>query len=332
MSLEGFLPKSRILGVGMYVPERVVPNSYFESYLETSDTWITERTGIKERRWADENTSASDLGVKAAKKALQMAKVDVSKVDGIIVATATSDSAFPSTACMIQKKLLAPLKLAFDVSAACTGFIYALTVADSLIKSKQCKNILVIGTEVFSSIINKEDRSTCILFGDGAGAVLLGANEDSSSGIIGSKIYANGSRGDILRYNLGTAYRLTEDRFKNKDYFISMEGQEVFKFAVRNLSKVSKELLSEFSLKTDDISYIVSHQANKRIVDRMAKSLGVSLEKVPSNVNKYGNTSASSIPILLSEMVNEKRFKEGDLVLLNAVGAGMTWGASLIRW
>ncbi len=331
---------SKVVGWGMYVPERVVPNSYFESYLDTSNEWILERTGISERRWTDDTTATSDLGVEAAREAIERSGLSVSDIDGIICATVTPDSSFPSVACLIQHKLGAPNCLAFDISAACTGFIYALTTADSLVRSGQCRNVLVIGAEVFSAIIDKQDRATCILFGDGAGAVLLSAvpEEERKSdialarGVIASDLRADGSKGHILHSRLGSAYRLTEERYQNRDYFIQMEGREVFKFAVRALSGVTKKLLNNLDVPLDDISWFISHQANQRIVNGMTKALGVSPDKVPSNVAKYGNTSAASVPILLSELADAGKIQEGQLIVLNAVGGGMTWGATLLRW
>jgi 3-oxoacyl-[acyl-carrier-protein] synthase-3 len=341
MSMQGgVVVGSRIIGWGKFTPERVVPNSFFESYLDTNDQWITERTGIRERRWADESVGASDLGAEACKAALARAGLSPNDIDGIICATATPDSAFPNTACLIQHKIGAPSNLAFDVSAACTGFVYALTTADAMIRAGQCKNVLVVGTEVFSSIIDQQDRSTCILFGDGAGAVVLSAVPEeersgsllSTRGIFASELRADGSKGDILYSKLGSAFRMTEERFKNRDYFVHMEGREVFKFAVRALADVSNNLLGRMEVSLADVDWIISHQANQRIVAGMAKALGVDESKVPSNVSRYGNTSAASIPLLLSELADEGRLQEGQLVLVNGVGGGMTWGATLLRW
>lgn len=331
---------SRISGWGMCVPDRVITNSYFESYLDTSDEWIRERTGIQERRWCEPDQATSDIAAPAGAMAIERASLSRDDIDGIVCATVSPDYPFPSTACMIQKKLGLRNCLAFDISAACTGFLYALVTADGLIRSGQCNHVLVVGAEVFSSLINMQDRTTCVLFGDGAGAVVLSrvaeAEQTGSAlslrGLYTSALYADGTKGDFLKVKQGTADRLSADKIAHNEHCLTMEGREVFKFAVRALADVTTTVLERVGMSVDDVDLIVSHQANQRILSSMAKQLGAPESKVPSNVQKYGNTSAASIPILLSELAESGQIKAGSLILLNAVGGGMTWGAAVLRW
>lgn len=319
----------------MNVPKRVVPNSYFASYLETSDEWIRERTGIAERRWIENNESASELAEPAARDAVKAAGLEMGDIDGIVFATVTPDHIFPSTASCLQRKLGCTGGLAFDVNAVCAGFIYAFATADSLIRSGFAKNILVVGSDIYSRILDLDDRGTCILFGDGAGAVVLSrieAGAGVSGGVLGSKLKADGSYTDILCVPAGSAKPWGPGSFEAKDNCVHMAGKEVFKLAVRHLAEISEQLLAEHGFTAKDVDWIVSHQANKRILDSVSKHLGTDPERMLINVEKYGNTSAASVPMLFCESVAAGTIKRGDLVLINAFGGGVTWGASLIRY
>ena len=335
---------SYIAGVGMCVPEKVITNEYFASYLDTSDEWISERSGIKERRWTEGNTGVSELAAKAATAALANAGLTSKDIDGIVFGTVTPDYSFPSAACMLQKHLGINKGFAFDVAAACAGFIYSLSVADGLIASGRATNILVVGADVLSSMLDLLDRSTCVLFGDGAGAVVLravnpqnsqrlvSADNGDTSGIYAVELCADGTVSDILVAGMGSARRLTPESVANKEFALKMDGKEVFKFAVRALAEVSQTVCARAGVDISEVNYFVSHQANMRILQGMAKQLGIPNEKVPANISKYGNTSAATIPLLLAEMAENKMLKKGDLVLLSAVGGGITWGAVLLRW
>jgi 3-oxoacyl-[acyl-carrier-protein] synthase-3 len=324
---------SVVKGTGFNVPEKIISNKEFEKYLETTDEWIQERTGIIERRWAEKNVSASDLAVPACVNALKKANIEISSIDAIICATVTPDNIFPSTACMIQKKLGCSGALAFDVNAVCSGFVYALGVAHGLIQSGQCRNAIVVGSEIYSRILDMNDRGTCILFGDGAGAVVL-AREDSDkqNGIIKSILGADGAHSEILCVPMGSAHNPTLESIERGDHFLKMQGREVFKLAVRKLAEINREVVESSGYQLSDVDLFVSHQANQRILASVGKDLGVPEEKVPLNLSKYGNTSAASIPILLAELEIEGRLKKGNLIALSAFGGGVTWGATLIRW
>ena len=319
----------------MNVPKRVVPNSHFAAYLETSDDWIKERTGIAERRWIENNESASELAEPAARAAVEAAGLKMSDIDGIIFATVTPDHVFPSTASCLQKRLGCTGGLAFDVNAVCAGFIYAFAMGDSLIRSGLASNILIVGSDIYSRIIDPDDRGTCILFGDGAGVAVLSRTPEGSSdgrGVLGNKLKADGSYTDILRVPAGSAKPWGPGSFEAKDHYVHMAGKEVFKLAVRHLAEVSEQLLGELGLVAKDVDWIVSHQANKRILDSVSKHLGIDPERMLTNVEKYGNTSAASVPMLFCEAVAAGTIKRGDLVLINAFGGGVSWGASLIRY
>lgn len=330
---------SRISGSGMNVPERIVGNDYFASYLETSDEWIQDRTGIEERRWASESVSASELAEPASRKAIKNAGLEPSDIDAIICATVTPDNIFPSTACMLQGRLGCSGALAFDINAVCSGFVYALGVAHGLITSGQCSKVLVVGSELYSRIIDKNDRTTSVLFGDGAGAVVLTATDEApepgskdTSGIFASRLGADGAHADILCVPNGSAHQPTPESLKEGKHYLRMAGREVFKLAVRRLSEINRDIVESSGFSLSDVSLFVSHQANKRILLSVAKDLGLPEEKFPMNIAKYGNTSAASVPILLAELELEGRLKKGDLVALSAFGGGVTWGAQLIRW
>jgi 3-oxoacyl-[acyl-carrier-protein] synthase-3 len=318
--------RASIVGVGSYVPEKVLTNFDLSKMVETSDEWIQERTGIRERRISAKNEATSDLGIKAAKKALSSAGFAPEKIELIIVGTSSPDMLFPSTACIIQDQLGAVNSAAFDVSAACSGFNYALAAASSFIESGLYNNVLVVGADTLTKYLDWTDRNTCILFGDGAGAVMLNASTDGS-GVLANYLGAEGSGGKYLIMP-GGGSRDPEA----KKRFIWMDGKEVFKFAVKVLPKCVKKVLEKASLTVNDISILIPHQANMRIVDFAVKNLGLSKEKVYVNLDKYGNTSAASIPIALDEASKEGRIKKGDIVTLAGFGAGLTYGSNIIKW
>lgn len=313
--------RARITGTGSYVPKKALTNHDLEKMVDTSDEWITERTGIKERRIAADGETTSDMAAKAGKKALEMAGIGPDDIDTIIVATVTPDIDFPSTACFVQHKLKAYKAASFDVAAACSGFIYALSVGDSLIKSGNSKHVLVIGSEIFSRITDWTDRNTCVLFGDGAGAVVL-SKDTGEKGVISTHLHSEGSSWKLLCCS----------REENEKAFIKMHGNEVFKVAVRALEEVAIEALKENGLKGDDIDWFIPHQANKRIITATAKRLGVPMEKVYMNLQRYGNTSAASIPLAFDEAVRSGKVKDGNLILFDAFGGGFTWASALVRW
>jgi len=309
--------KSKITGIGMYVPERVLTNFDLEKFLDTSDEWITTRTGIKERRIAEEWTKASDLAVNASKIAIQEAGISEKDIDVVIVATSTPDMTFPSTACFLADKLGCNKPMAFDISAACSGFIYGLTLGDTFIKSGKAENVLVVGTEVFSHIIDWSDRTTAVLFGDGAGAVVLSKSNDESD-ILSTVMKSDGSNWNLLHCPVGEKLR--------------MQGRETFKLAVRNMEVACNKALSKAGIKKEDIKLVIPHQANIRIINALAEKLEIPQEKVYSNIHKYGNTSAASIPIAMYEAYKEGKFERGDYILLTAFGGGLTWGAIVIKF
>ncbi len=324
--------RSFIKGLSYYVPDEVLTNHFFEKYLDTSDEWITQRTGIKERRRAPKEVLTSDLGVAAAEKAIKQAGIDKAEIELVVCATATPDYLFPSTACIIGDKLGINGVPAFDIAAGCTGFIYGLAIADAFIRSGIYKTVLVVGAEELFKIMDMEDRSMCVLFGDGAGAAVVSVTEDDK-GILGFKIHADGSYGDLLIMPArGVAVELTEDVIKKKLHFAKMKGNEVFKIAVREMGNVAAEVLSDLSISADNIDWVIPHQANIRIIQALAKRIGIPMDKVIVNLHKYGNTSAASIPIALGEALEEGKIKRGDMLLLVAFGAGLTWGAMVLKW
>ena len=319
--------KAKIIGVGSCLPDKVVTNNDLEKMVETNDDWIKTRTGICERRVTDENTSTSDLAIKAAEKALKSAKLDPEQLDLIIVGTTSPDYLFPSTACILQNKLGAKNAAAFDVSAACSGFNFALTTAAQYIENGTYKNILVVGADTLTKYLDWTDRGTCILFGDAAGAVVLTTSTDES-GILASWLKAEGHLGDKLIMPGGGS----RDPEQKKGRFITMDGKEVFKFAVRVLEEGIKAVLAKANLEVKDINLLIPHQANSRIVDHVTKKMKIAPENVFINLQKYGNTSAASIPLAIDEALAAGRIKKGDIVVLCGFGAGLTCGANLIRW
>lgn len=321
--------RSVVAGTGSYLPEQILTNSDLEKTIDTTNEWIIERTGIKRRHIAADDEVTSDLAVNAAKKALESAGIDVAQIDLIVVATSTADQTFPSTATTVQRKLGITTGAAFDVQAVCSGFIYALTIADNFIKAGQAENVLVIGAEIFSRILDWKDRTTCVLFGDGAGAVVLkastGEGENTDQGILASRIHSDGRYNDLLYVDGGVASTGTIGH-------VRMKGREVFRHAVVNLASVVGEVLDDLNMTSGDINWIVPHQANKRILDGTARKLKVSPDKVVVTVQDHANTSAASIPLALDVAVRDGRITRGDILILEAMGGGFTWGACLLRW
>ncbi|WP_138379901.1 beta-ketoacyl-ACP synthase III [Luteithermobacter gelatinilyticus] len=321
--------RSVIAGCGSYLPEKVVTNKQLEDVVDTSDEWIIERTGIRQRHIAAEGELTSDLALEASKRALADADMTADELDLIILATATPDQTFPSTATRVQAALGMTHGAAFDVQAVCSGFVYALATADNFIRSGQARNVLVIGAETFSRILDWEDRTTCVLFGDGAGAVILSAHEgegkNTDRGILTTHLHSDGRYNDLLYVDGGPSST------KSTGY-LRMKGREVFRHAVKNLADVVGESLHAVGLAADDVDIVVPHQANKRILDGTAKKLGIDPEKIVMTVHKHANTSAASIPLALDEAVKQGRISTGDVVILEAMGGGFTWGACLLRW
>ena len=330
------MPNSHIVGTGSSVPKRILSNNDLESIVDTSDEWIIRRSGIKERRISSKNEkeSATDLATRASLKAMEMAKVSPESLDLIVVGTVTPDRQFPSTACMVQKELNAANAAAFDVSAGCSGFIYALSVVHNAIFAGTCKNALVLGVERLSTIVDWTDRSTCVLLGDGAGAVVVSAAPEQG-GILSTHLKSDGHLWDLLysSYRNGNS-RMPEilKEIDKKPFDLKMNGNPLFKRAVGYLSDIAREALTHNVLSSDEIGLFVPHQANLRIIKGMAKNLRIPLEKVYINVHKYGNTSSASIPLALDEANREGLLKTGDHVLLVAFGAGLTWASSMLKW
>jgi len=322
--------RSVIRGCGGYLPEKVVTNAELAARVDTSDEWIVERTGIRERHIAADGELTSDLGIAAAKRALEAAGIDGQDIDLIILATSTADNTFPATAVTIQAALGATHGAAFDLQAVCSGFVYALSTADNFLKSGQHKRALVIGAETFSRILDWEDRTTCVLFGDGAGAVVLEAQrvtpgKGDDRGIIGSLLRSDGRYKNMLYVDGGPSSSKQVGHLR-------MQGREVFRFAVGAIAEVIDDTLKAYDLTPDDIDWFVPHQANKRILDGTAKKLGISPDKIVMTLEKHGNTSAASIPLALDTAIKDGRLKKGDMVLMEAMGGGFTWGSVLARW
>ncbi len=321
--------RSVITGFGAYLPAHRVSNEELSKTVDTTDQWIVERTGIRFRHIAAKGEMTSDLAVASAEKALASAGLTANDLDLIIVATATPDETFPSTATIVQAKLGMTRGAAFDIQAVCSGFIYALTIADNFIKAGQAKRILVIGAETFSRILDWTDRTTCVLFGDGAGAVIVeampGEGTTADRGVLSTHLHADGRQHDLLYVDGGPSSTGTSG-------FVRMKGKEVFRHAVVNLADVVEESLEATGLSAADIDWIVPHQANRRILDGTARKLGVDPEKVVITVDEHANTSAASVPLALNQAVSDGRIKRGDLLLLEAMGGGFTWGACLVRW
>ena len=316
---------SYILGCGSYLPKKILTNNDLSKKLDTSDEWIKTRTGINQRYIADKKQLNSDLAFEAAKKAIKNSKIKTSDIDLIILATSTPDHTFPSTATKIQGKLGIKKGFAFDIQAACSGFIYAMSVADNFLLNNQASNALVIGSEIFSRILDWNDRSTCILFGDGAGAIVLSKNKKMNSGIISTELYSDGRFYDLLYVNGGVA-------FNQKAGHIKMKGREVFKHAVKKLVSCIQFNLKKNKLKKEDIDWIIPHQANKRIMDMTAIKLGVPKSKLLVTVDQYANTSTASIPLTLDYALSNKIIKRGQIIVFEAIGGGLTWGCSILKY
>ncbi len=324
--------RGKIIATGSYVPEHKITNYDLEGIVDTSDDWITERTGIRERRIVNGKQAASDLACEAAVLALKRAKIKAKDLDLIIVATISGDMPFPSTACVLQSKLGARNAASFDLNAACSGFIYGLHVANGLIRARLHKKVLLVGAEVLSKFTDWQDRSTCVLFGDGAGAVIIEPT-DEKRGIYSTHINSDGDLGDLICLpGGGSRHPSSMDSLLKKLHFIKMKGSETFKVAVRTLEELAMKTLQENDLNPSQLSLLVPHQANIRIIQATAKRLGLPMEKVFMNIQKYGNTSAASVPLALDEAVQSGQIKAGDFILLEAFGGGLTWASSLIRW
>jgi 3-oxoacyl-[acyl-carrier-protein] synthase III len=324
--------RAKITGTGSAVPSKVLTNFDLEKMVDTSDEWITTRTGINERRIADDGEYTSTFATRAAEQALAMAGVAPEELDLIIVATITPDFPFPATACIVQSNLKAVNAAAFDISAACSGFVFGLSIVDKFLRTGTAKKVLVIGAEVLSRIIDWTDRNTCLLFGDGAGAVVVEAVE-GESGILNSFIRSDGGYWDLLyQPGFGSRNPAVQQTLVDGQIFLQMQGNEVFKLAVRAMEDAALQVLAENNLKPEDIDLFIPHQANKRIIAAIGKRLQLPEEKVFVNLDRYGNTSAASIPLALDEANRAGKIKQGDLVLFDAFGGGLTWGAMPVRW
>lgn len=326
--------RARITGIGSYVPEKVVTNEDIMKIVDTTDEWITTRSGIKERHFCSDDQAASDLAVEASRVALERASVSPKDVECIVLGTATGDMTFPSTACVMQEKLGARNAIAFDVSAGCTGFICGLSVAYNAIRAGQYKTVLVVGSEALSRFADFQDRATCVLFGDGAGAAVVQAADDSEQpGIICVHLKSDGSYGDSLKLPAGGSRNpASEETVRKRMHYIYMDGQTTFKMAIRCMADISNFALQEQNMTVDQMKMVFPHQANWRIIEALVKRLGTTMDKIVPSIQKYGNTSAASIPLSLDEAQATGMIKKGDLILLTAFGAGYTWGASIVRW
>ncbi len=324
---------AKITGVACYVPPRVLSNADLEKMVETNDAWIRERTGIRERHIVDKGVAASHLAVEAAKKLLAQRSVSPEEIDLIVVASVTPDMMFPATACLVQDRLGAKRAWGFDLSAACSGFVYALTVGAQFVSAGTHKKVLVIGSDVMSSIINYQDRATCVLFGDGAGAVLVEPAESDSEGVLDFHNDIDGSGGSFLYMPGGGSLNPpTHETVDKKMHYVHQEGQQVFKYAVRRMAEVACQLLERNGYSSRDVTLVVPHQANLRIIRATQERLGLDDSKVMVNIDRYGNTTAATIPLGLRDAIEQDRLRKGDLVLLIAVGAGYTTGGMLLRW
>ena len=321
-----------IVGTGVYLPDKVLTNVELEQIVDTSDEWIRTRTGIKERRIVSDDMSTSDLAYLAGRNALENAGILAEEVDLIILASISSDLPFPATACIVQEKLGAKAATAFDISAGCSGFVFGLAVGSQFIQTGMYNTVLVIGAEAVSRILNWKDRNTCVLFGDGAGAAVL-RKVEAGFGIMSVELGSDGSGCDLLKQEAGgTRTPITHVNCQSDEHYLFMAGREVFKFAVKIMGECALKALDSAGLSTKDIDWLIPHQANIRIIESAAKRLELPMEKVFVNIEKYGNTSAASIPIALHEAYREEKIKKGDVIVLVGFGAGLTWGASVMRW
>jgi len=325
-------PQSRILGIGAYAPERVLTNRDLEKLVDTSDEWISERTGIKQRHIARDDESASDMALAASRRALEMAGLTPADLDMIIVGTISGDVPMPACAAYLQRKLGAGPIPSFDVSAACAGFLYAMSIADQFIRGGRHKHILIVGVELLSRLVDWEDRTTCVLFGDGAGAGVIGPALGDGRGIITTHLYTDASLSESLCIPAGgSRERVTAEALRAKRDKVQMIGKDIFKAAVKNMSQASRAALDAAGMPADSVRWVVPHQANLRIISQIAERLDISLERFVINIERYGNTSSASIPIALDEAIRDGRIKPGDTVLMCALGAGVSWGSALVR-
>jgi 3-oxoacyl-[acyl-carrier-protein] synthase-3 len=323
-----------IRAIGVHTPERTLTNAELSKMVDTSDEWIKTRSGIAERRIAGPGENPSDMGAKAATKALERAGLTPADIDLLIVATMTPDVPFPSTACLLQAKLGLRRDIpCFDVSAACSGFVYALQVAKDMMRSGSYRRALVVGAEKLSSVVDWSDRTTCVLFGDGAGAALLETTDEKNVGLLGNILGADGNNAELLHCaGGGSAAPATADSLRDGKHFLRMNGKEVFRHAVRVMAESCERVLAKCDVKSEQVAWFIPHQANIRILEAVASQLNVGMDRFPSNLERYGNTSAASIPLALEEAWKDGKLKHGDLVLIVAFGAGLTWGATLLRW
>ena len=329
--MKAKLRKANITAVGKYLPKNILSNTDLEKMVDTNDEWIRTRTGIQERRIVDKGQASVEMSINAIQQILDSRDLDPTEIDAIIVGTVTPDMLFPSCAALIQHQIGATNAWGYDLSAACSGFIFALQSGSALIESGQCEKVIIVGVDTMSSILDYEDRNTCILFGDGAGAVLLEPSEEY--GIIDGIMRVDGGGGEFLKIpGGGSLHRTTHETVDKKMHYIQQEGRTVYKFAVKGMADVSYEVASRNNLTNDDIDLFIPHQANKRIIDAAAKRLGLPDEKVLINIDKYANTTAATIPIGIVEAVETKRLKKGDNLILASFGAGFTWGATYIKW
>lgn len=319
---------SRITGTGSYLPEKILTNAELERMVETSDDWIVSRTGVRERRIAAEGENTVDLAERAVRPAIEAAGIDIQDIDLIVLATTTPDQVFPATACLLQRRLEIHGCPAFDIQAVCTGFVYALDVADKFIRTESAKCALVVGAETFSRIIDWTDRGTCVLFGDGAGAVIVQAHD--APGIISSHLHADGQYTSLLEVPAGVSQ--SYDKVRNGQAYVRMGGSEVFKVAVNTLGQIVDETLAANNMQKSDVTWLVPHQANIRIIAATARKLGMSMDHVVVTVDRHGNTSAASIPLAFDEAVRDGRIKRGDTILMEAFGGGFTWGSVLLKY
>jgi 3-oxoacyl-[acyl-carrier-protein] synthase-3 len=324
--------RARITGTGSFVPKKVMTNHDLEKLVETSDAWIVERTGIRERHIAEKGQNTSDLAYEASKRALKAAGIGADEIDLVLVATMTPDMILPSMACVLQEKLGAKKAAAFDIYAACSGFIYGMSVADAFIRADVYKNILLVGAEVLSRYTDWTDRNTCILFGDGAGAAVI-QRHSGKRGILSAHLHSDGALGELITVpGGGTQHPASHETIEKRMHFIKMRGNETFKAAVRSLEEVVQEALDHNNVKPEEIDFLVPHQANLRIIQAMAQRLNMPMEKVVLTLPLYGNTSAASIPMALDTAVRDGRIKENSLLLFEAFGGGLTWASALVRW
>lgn len=323
--------RARIVSTGMAVPEKVLTNFDLERMVDTSDAWIKERTGMSERRIADENTAASDLALQASKQALERAGLHAEQLDAILVATITPDYPFPATACLLQHKLGSPGTMAFDLSAACTGFLYGLSIAQAYIESGLYKNVLLVGVDVLSKVVDWTDRNTCVLFGDGAGAAILQPSDDT--GIYKTILGSDGSSAELLYQRTGgSKYPFTESAIQDKSHCLYMNGRNIFKQAVKVMSQSCKDVLEQCNKKIEDVKLVIPHQANMRIIEAISERLNIPMAQIYVNVHKYANTSAATIPMALHEAEVEGKVQNGDTLLFVSFGGGLTWGATLLEY